>query len=72
MANIDPVFIPNNDVAAPRKLRIRKAMEFGALWVRQWQDSITHVVVDKGICYQDILKFLEIPSLPVSNSVGFN
>ena len=62
--------MPNDDVAAPRKLRIRKAMEFGALWVREWRENITHVIVDRNICYQDVLKFLKIPSLPVSVSVG--
>jgi len=40
-------------------------MKFGALWVREWREGITHVVVDKGLCYQDILKFLKISSLPV-------
>ena len=43
-------------------------MEFGAVRVRQWQDGITHIVADHRICYQDILNFLELPSLPVSIS----
>lgn len=62
--------MPNDDIAPARKLRIRKAMEFGALWVRQWQENVTHIVVDKDICYQDVLKFLKLSSLPVSGMLG--
>jgi len=59
------VFIPNNDVAPSRRLRIRKAMERGALWVREWRDGITHVIVDDGLKYNQVMSFLKIPSLPV-------
>lgn len=58
-------FVPNNDTSIPRKLRIRKAMEWGALWVREWRDGVTHVIVDKALCYDDVLKALKISSLPV-------
>ncbi|KAL6717933.1 hypothetical protein ACLMJK_004018 [Lecanora helva] len=57
-------FIPNNDISPTRKFRIRKAMEFGARWVREWQGGISHVMVDNHVCYDDVLKFLEISSLP--------
>lgn len=57
-------FIPNNDTSIPRKLRIRKAMEWGALWIREWRDGVTHVIVDKDLCYDDVLKTLKIKSLP--------
>lgn len=57
-------FIPNNDTSIPRKLRIRKAMEWGALWIREWRDSVTHIIVDQDLCYDDVLKALKIDSLP--------
>lgn len=61
------VFFPNNDVAPPRRFRIRKAMEWGATWIKEWKDSITHVIVDKELCYRDLLKFLKVDALPVSD-----
>lgn len=45
-------------------------MEFGALWVREWRDDITHLIADKSIPYNDILRFLKISSLPVGSLVG--
>ena len=37
----------------------------GALWVREWREDVTHVVVDKELSYVDVLKALKITSLPV-------
>ncbi|KAL8933149.1 MAG: hypothetical protein Q9211_005936, partial [Gyalolechia sp. 1 TL-2023] len=53
-------FIPNDDVAPARKFRIRKALERGATWIKQWDDDVTHVIVDKHLTCSDILKFLKI------------
>ncbi|KAL8737305.1 MAG: hypothetical protein Q9181_001796 [Wetmoreana brouardii] len=59
-------FIPNNDVAPARKLRIRKALERGAAWIKQWENGITHIIVDRHLNYGEILKFLKISSIPPS------
>ncbi len=40
-------------------------MEWGALWIREWRDGVTHVIVDKELIYRDVLKALTITSLPV-------
>lgn len=48
-------YIPNNDIAPARRLRINKAREYGALWTQDMK-SATHVVVDKGIQYKDVEK----------------
>ena len=40
-------------------------MEWGALWIREWRDGVTHVVADKELRYVDVLKALKITSLPV-------
>ena len=61
------VFFPNNDIAPSRGFRIRKAMEWGATWIKEWRSSITHVIVDKELCYKDLLNFLKIDALPVSD-----
>ena len=41
-------------------------MEWGALWIREWRDGITHIIVDKGLCYNDVLKTLKLTLLSVS------
>ncbi|KAL9582390.1 MAG: hypothetical protein Q9212_003332, partial [Teloschistes hypoglaucus] len=57
-------FIPNDDVTPARKLRIRKARERGAYWVKEWIEGITHVIADKRLTYDDIIKFLKLSSMP--------
>ncbi len=57
-------FFPNNDVAPARRARIRKAMEWGALWAKDWKDGITHIVTDNNLCYNDLLSYLKIFVLP--------
>ncbi len=63
-------YIPNNDVARARKLRIDKAREHGATWVRILDDA-THVIVDKKLIWKDIESILssvaELDSLVVVN-----
>ncbi|KAK4246867.1 hypothetical protein C7999DRAFT_15027 [Corynascus novoguineensis] len=46
-------YIPNNDIAPARKLRIGKAQDYGAKWVRDLADA-THAIVDKHLEYKDI------------------
>jgi DNA polymerase IV len=57
-------FLPDDDIAKGRKLRIEKAQQYGAEWVRSWSSDITHIIVDKGINYNDILKYLKVSALP--------
>ncbi|KAK1970852.1 hypothetical protein LY78DRAFT_652436 [Colletotrichum sublineola] len=46
-------FIPNDDIAPARKIRIRKVQEFGASWVRSLETA-THVIVDRSLDWQNI------------------
>ena len=46
-------YIPNDDIAKARKIKIGKAREYGALWTRDAADA-THVVVDKALKWRDI------------------
>ncbi|KAF6843642.1 DNA polymerase [Colletotrichum musicola] len=50
-------FIPNDDIAPARKIRIRKVQEYGAGWTRALQDA-THVVVDKSLAWKNIESIL--------------
>ncbi len=62
-------YIPNNDIAPARKLRIGRAQEYGAQWVRNLADA-THVVVDKHLEYKDIENLVgpeASPSLVIVN-----
>ncbi|KAI1044859.1 hypothetical protein LB505_005255 [Fusarium chuoi] len=51
-------YIPDDDVAPARRLRITKAREFGATWVRTPRIA-THIVVEKHIQYKDIESVLK-------------
>ncbi|KAL9043247.1 MAG: hypothetical protein Q9214_003562 [Letrouitia sp. 1 TL-2023] len=57
-------FIPNNGIAPFRKLRIKKATERGAKWAKEWQNDITHIILDNGLKYQDVLLHLNLPVVP--------
>ncbi|EFQ28809.1 hypothetical protein CGRA01v4_10235 [Colletotrichum graminicola] len=46
-------FIPNDDIAPARKVRIRKAQEFGASWVRSLKTA-SHVIVDRNLNWKSI------------------
>ena len=57
-------FFPNTDTNPARKMRIAKALEFGATWEKEFNDSVSHVVVDKSMNYDLLTKFLKKDSLP--------
>ncbi|KAL4905883.1 hypothetical protein BDW74DRAFT_167542 [Aspergillus multicolor] len=57
-------FFPNNDVSPLRRLRIQRAQEYGALWAKAWREDITHIIVDKGLQYEEILKHLKMDTVP--------
>ena len=60
-------FIPNDDVAQPRKMRIQRALQYGATWERVWSAGVTHVVVDSYIKMSDVLKHSRVEKLPVGS-----
>jgi DNA polymerase IV len=51
-------YVPDDDIAPARRLRITKAREFGATWVRTPRIA-THIVVEKHIQYKDIESVLK-------------
>ncbi|KAH7171058.1 hypothetical protein EDB81DRAFT_777537 [Dactylonectria macrodidyma] len=46
-------YVPDNDIAPARRLRITKAREFGATWTRNPADA-THIVVEKSIAFKEV------------------
>ena len=64
LINLD--FLPNSAICRARCSRIRRAQEYGATWIQEWRDSITHVIVDMRLTYADVLKYLKFTSWPVS------
>lgn len=69
-------FIPNNGTAPARKLRIQRSQEYGAIWAQTWSASVTHVIVDKGLNFEEICKVLSSEQLAVSvrfcSTLGFS
>ncbi|KAJ0424636.1 hypothetical protein BJY00DRAFT_309055 [Aspergillus carlsbadensis] len=57
-------FFPNSDISPLRRLRIQRAQEYGALWERTWGNNITHVIVDKGLKFEEVLRHLKLGSFP--------
>ncbi|KAJ5637514.1 DNA polymerase family X [Penicillium lividum] len=53
-------FFPNNDVSPSRRLRIQRAQEYGAQWAQDKLNEVTHIIVDKGLSYQDILAHMKL------------
>lgn len=66
ITNVASVFFPNNDANAVRRLRIKKALEYGAVRVGEWTEGITHVIVDKGVQFKHITQSLKLEEIPVS------
>lgn len=57
-------FFPNNDVHPARRMRIQKAIDYGATWERAWCDNVTHVIVDKSMTISQLLKYIRVDDLP--------
>jgi DNA polymerase IV len=52
--------IPPDDASDIRRLRIAKARSFGAIWTKEWIPGvITHVVIEKGLTYEDVIKWFK-------------
>lgn len=56
-------FIPNSDIAEPRRRRIAKATEHGAVRSTELTDAVTHIIVDKNLDYAEVLRILKTDSV---------
>jgi DNA polymerase IV len=59
-------FFPNNDVHPARRMRIAKAVQYGAQWEKQWSEAVTHIILDKSMEFSQLLKYLRLEALPGS------
>ncbi|GAB7361006.1 hypothetical protein MBLNU230_g1049t1 [Neophaeotheca triangularis] len=57
-------FFPNSDGHPARRMRINKALQFGATWQKDWSPHVTHVVVDSNMDYALLMKYLKLEKLP--------
>ncbi|KAF3483241.1 uncharacterized protein GIQ15_02565 [Arthroderma uncinatum] len=57
-------FIPNNIISQARRIRISRAIEFGATRATKFDNSVTHIVVEKRLTYDDVVKYLQVSSVP--------
>ncbi|KAH9809512.1 DNA polymerase X family [Teratosphaeria destructans] len=57
-------FFPNDDKSPGRAMRIAKALEFGSTWQQNFNEYVTHIVVDKMLSYDQLLRYLKLGRLP--------
>lgn len=57
-------YIPNSDISPIRRARIRKAREYGVTWSKEFHPHVTHIIVDTGIPYGEVIKFLNLLVIP--------
>lgn len=61
-------FFPNSDTHPGRRQRIIRAIEYGASWQPDFNDTVTHIITDKEYDYPQLLKYLKTSELPVSHA----
>lgn len=59
-------FFPPNDIAPARRMRIRKAIEHGATWTKDWTSKVSHIIVDRSMNYGQVMASLKLDQLPPS------
>lgn len=57
-------FFPPNDIAPARRMRIRKAIEHGATWTKDWTSKVSHIIVDRSMNYGQVMASLKLDKLP--------
>lgn len=62
--NLHFYFFPNNEGHPARRMRINKALQFGATWQKDWSPHVTHVIMDNGMDYILLMKYLKQETLP--------
>ena len=62
-------FVPNNDVSQPRKRRIQKAQQYGAIRASEFSNDVTHIVVDKSLTFKDLITHFEPDEVPSTADV---
>ncbi|PYH39950.1 DNA-directed DNA polymerase IV [Aspergillus neoniger CBS 115656] len=57
-------YLPNDDRTTLRKLQMQRAREYGASRAREWNDTVTHVVVERWYTYENVMKHFKNKPIP--------
>ncbi|KAI5369905.1 Putative BRCT domain, DNA-directed DNA polymerase X, DNA polymerase beta-like protein [Septoria linicola] len=57
-------FFPNNESAPARRMRIARAREYGAIWHRDWNSQVTHIIFDRNMTFDQLKQWLKLETLP--------
>ncbi|PWY67288.1 DNA polymerase Pol4 [Aspergillus eucalypticola CBS 122712] len=57
-------YLPNDDRTRLRRLQMQRAREYGASRAREWNDTITHVVVERWYTYENVMKHFKNKPIP--------
>ncbi|GLA38313.1 hypothetical protein AnigIFM63309_005325 [Aspergillus niger] len=57
-------YIPNNDTSDLRRLQMQRAREYGASRAMEWNETITHVVVDRWLTYENVMRHFKNKPIP--------
>ncbi|EFR00399.1 DNA polymerase lambda [Nannizzia gypsea CBS 118893] len=57
-------FIPNDDISQARRIPISRVLEFGATRATKFDSSVTHIVAEKRLNYEDVVEYLQVSSVP--------
>jgi hypothetical protein len=71
LVNHTIVFCPNDKVHPARKLRIEKVIDHGGEWQKEWSTEVDYVVLEKILCYNDLIKWLKLEAMPASHKVSY-
>lgn len=58
-------FVPPNDIAPSRRIRIEKIIQYGGQWAREWHRQVSIIIADDNIDFVAMLAYLCRSSLPV-------
>jgi hypothetical protein len=63
--NCGSVFCPNETIHPARKLRVEKVIDHGGQRLMEWSPWVDYVVLDRTLCYNDLIKWLKLEVIPV-------
>lgn len=60
--NLHFYFFKDDDINPSRRNRIIKALEYGATWQKEWNPSVTHIILDNNLTFDHLqTKVKDIP-----------
>lgn len=59
------VFVPPTDDNPVRRFRIRKAIQYGAVWANVWTTDATHIIVCDDMNAESVKRYFREGKIPV-------